>query len=240
VIFFYITQLIDLQAKERKGVITYYAHYFQGRKTSSGERYQEKKMTAAHPTLPFGTKIKITNPVNSKSVVVKINDRCVKTRGVPHFDVSYSAAKKLDIIRAGRAHIQYTILTKNDKGYDIDIEEKDSDSIKQSINEEIITTDNTIIDKHSQIEITPNPVLKPYCIQIGAFNDKNNAISILKKVEKKGLSSPLLVDNRAKNQPMAKYFVTVGDFDTYKSAKKYLTKVKSKNLNGFVVQRSQI
>lgn len=54
---------------------SYYHDKFNGRKTASGERFSNSDLTAAHRKLPFGTKVKVTNPVNGESVVVKINDR---------------------------------------------------------------------------------------------------------------------------------------------------------------------
>lgn len=54
---------------------SYYADKFNGRKTASGEKFSNSKLTAAHRKLPFGTKVKVTNKVNSKSVIVEINDR---------------------------------------------------------------------------------------------------------------------------------------------------------------------
>ena len=56
-------------------VATYYADKFNGRKTSSGERFDNTKYTAAHKTLPFGTIVRVTNPANGKWVDVRVNDR---------------------------------------------------------------------------------------------------------------------------------------------------------------------
>ncbi len=82
------------------GMASYYAHKFNGRKTASGERYDENKMTAAHRRLAFGTIISVKDLESGRSVVVRINDRgpYVKGRIV---DLSYAAAKKLDMIRRG-------------------------------------------------------------------------------------------------------------------------------------------
>src|ERR1700744_2138149 len=57
-----------------KGFASFYADSFQGKKTASGEKFNQKKKTAAHKTLPFGTKIKVTNLKNGKSVKVRVND----------------------------------------------------------------------------------------------------------------------------------------------------------------------
>ncbi|MFC1880302.1 septal ring lytic transglycosylase RlpA family protein [Thermodesulfobacteriota bacterium] len=63
------------------GKASYYAMKFQSKKTASGEFYDKAKKTAAHRKLPFGTKVKVTNTKNSKSVIVKINDRGPHVKG---------------------------------------------------------------------------------------------------------------------------------------------------------------
>lgn len=83
-----------------QGKLTYYAHKFAGRKTASGELYDPNAMTMAHKTLPFGTLVRVTNPRNQRSVVVRVNDRgpwAADRVG----DVSMSAAKALQITRLG-------------------------------------------------------------------------------------------------------------------------------------------
>jgi len=78
-------------------------------KTASGERMNPSAMTAAHRTLRFGTKLKVTNPRNGKSVIVRINDRGPFVRGRT-LDVSKAAAQQLGFIRAGHAKLCYTRL----------------------------------------------------------------------------------------------------------------------------------
>ena len=63
------------------GVASYYHNKFNGRKTASGEVFSNNKLTAAHRTYPFGTSLRVTNPINGKSVVVKVNDRGPFTKG---------------------------------------------------------------------------------------------------------------------------------------------------------------
>ena len=60
---------------DKKAVASYYADKFNGKKTASGETFSNNKLTAAHKKLPFGTKVKVTNLANNKSVVVVVNDR---------------------------------------------------------------------------------------------------------------------------------------------------------------------
>lgn len=79
----------------RKGAhASYYADKFNGRKTASGELFNNQKYTAAHRTLPFGTKVRVTNEANGKSTIVKINDRGPFTKG-RHIDLSKSAFREI-------------------------------------------------------------------------------------------------------------------------------------------------
>jgi rare lipoprotein A len=93
----------------REGVASYYAHEFNGRKTASGEIYDMHDMTAAHRKLPFDTRVRVINLSNMKSVVVRINDRGPFVKG-RIIDVSYEAAKRLDMIEKGTARVRLEIL----------------------------------------------------------------------------------------------------------------------------------
>ncbi|TAJ13556.1 septal ring lytic transglycosylase RlpA family protein [Marinilabiliaceae bacterium JC017] len=100
---------------KQAGKASYYASKFEGRKTASGEIFSNKKLTAAHLSLPFGTRVKVTNPANGKSVVVKINDRGPYIKG-RIIDLSQKAARKLHIYNQGVADV--TIEVVNGKGPD--------------------------------------------------------------------------------------------------------------------------
>jgi rare lipoprotein A len=88
-----------------KGTASYYADSLHGNPTASGEPYDKNAMTAAHPTLPFETKVKVTNLENNKSVVVRINDRGPHTKD-RIIDVSGAAAKKLGLLDSGTAEVR--------------------------------------------------------------------------------------------------------------------------------------
>lgn len=98
------------QNKIEKGKASYYAMNLKGNKTASGEVYDPFKLTAAHPSLPFGTKVRVTNLYNNASVIVRINDRGphVKSRII---DLSYAAAEKLDMISAGIAEVAVEVVS---------------------------------------------------------------------------------------------------------------------------------
>ena len=92
------------------GIASWYGTVFNGRLTASGERYNMYAMTACHPTLPFGTKVRVTNQANHKSVVVRITDRGLLYEGRV-LDLSYAAARKLDMAEVGLAPVTIQVLS---------------------------------------------------------------------------------------------------------------------------------
>jgi rare lipoprotein A len=87
------------------GMASWYGRAFQGRRTASGERFDMNELTAAHKTLPLGTVVQVRNPINGKTVDVKINDRgpFVKDRII---DLSYKAALMLGIVKSGKQPVE--------------------------------------------------------------------------------------------------------------------------------------
>jgi peptidoglycan lytic transglycosylase len=92
-----------------EGIASWYGKDFHGKKTASGERYNMYDLTAAHRSLPFGTKIRVTNLANNRKVIVTINDRgpFVKNRIL---DLSYGAARKLRFVKKGITRVKIEIL----------------------------------------------------------------------------------------------------------------------------------
>lgn len=88
------------------GVASYYT---EGTKTASGERFNTLEMTAAHPTLPFGTKLRVTNVESGRSVMVRVNDRGPYVQGRV-VDVSYSAADALGMVGKGVAKVKLDVV----------------------------------------------------------------------------------------------------------------------------------
>lgn len=95
--------------KTRAGNASYYGSRFHGRRTANGERFNMNAMTAAHKSLPFGTKVRVTNRRNGKSVVVRINDRGPYAHGRV-IDLSKAAASRIGMIHSGTAPVQIDIL----------------------------------------------------------------------------------------------------------------------------------
>lgn len=102
---------VFLRGKIFYGNASWYGGKFHGRKTSNGEKFNKHRLTAAHLSLPFDTKVKVTNMRNNKSVIVRINDRG------PHrsdriIDLSEKAAKKLEGDREGIIYVKVQVLNK--------------------------------------------------------------------------------------------------------------------------------
>lgn len=91
------------------GIASYYASHFHGRRTASGETFDNTAMTAAHRTLPFGSRVRVTNPRTGQSVVVRINDRGPFTQGRT-IDLSRAAAEDVGLVRAGHGSVELELL----------------------------------------------------------------------------------------------------------------------------------
>jgi rare lipoprotein A len=85
------------------------SYYSEGARTASGERFDAMQLTAAHPTLPFGTRLRVTNVATGKSVTVRVNDRGPFVRGRV-VDVSYSAAQSLGMVGRGVAKVKLDVV----------------------------------------------------------------------------------------------------------------------------------
>ena len=127
-------------------IASWYGAKFHGRPTSSGERYDMYGFTAAHKTLVFGTKLKVTNPDNQKSVVVTVNDRGPFIHG-RDLDLSYGAAKAIGHIEKGVGRVKIEFLG------------RDVRYVKRVAYQPSLAV--------------PSPV--PVTIQVGSFSDKERA-----------------------------------------------------------------
>jgi rare lipoprotein A len=96
--------------KHEIGVASWYGEEFQGNTTASGEVYDLNGLTAAHPTLPFGTTVRVTNLNNSKMILLRINDRGPYI-GRRVIDVSWAAAKRLGFVYAGITQVRIEVVS---------------------------------------------------------------------------------------------------------------------------------
>jgi len=96
-------------AKTQTGTASYYAKKFEGRKCACGEKFRQDSLSAAHKTLPFGTKVKVTNLKNDSTVIVRINDRLPKN-SKRVIDLTKRAAKQLNFVQAGLTRVKLEVL----------------------------------------------------------------------------------------------------------------------------------
>ncbi len=145
----------DARGFKQKGIASWYGKKFHGRKTSSGETYNMYAMTAAHKTLPLGTYVHVKSLDNGNEVTVRINDRGPFVRG-RIIDLSFSAAKKMDLITSGTARVKIVALEPDNR------EKK----VKKP-------TQKETVDYHKG----------NFTFQIGAFSDKQNAYRLKDKLD---------------------------------------------------------
>lgn len=148
----------------QQGIASWYGRKFHGQKTSMGETYDMYAMTAAHPTLPLPCYVRVTNPANGKSVVVRVNDR-----GPFHsdriIDLSYTAATKLDYARRGSAMVIVERLFPGDRG------DKPPASVDIAV-----TAAAPPITVATAVEASPIiPEAGGFYLQLGAFGARENA-----------------------------------------------------------------
>ncbi len=93
------------------GIASWYGGVFNGRHTASGERFDMNAMTACHPTLPFGSVVRVVNLGNNRSVVVRITDRGDLGNQGRIIDLSYAAAEKLAMTKSGLASVRLEVLS---------------------------------------------------------------------------------------------------------------------------------
>jgi rare lipoprotein A len=91
-----------------EGVANFYSDKFQGKKTASGEVYDKNGLTASHKKLPYGTKVKVTNVENGKSVVLTVNDRMAASNPAV-IDVTRRAAEELGFVKVGKTKVKLEV-----------------------------------------------------------------------------------------------------------------------------------
>jgi rare lipoprotein A len=209
-------------AQTQSGKASFYADKFEGRPTASGEKYKHSKLTAAHKTLPFGTKVKVTNQSNKKTVEVVINDRGPYVEG-RIIDLSKSAAEKLDFITQGLADVTIEVIDAGDgKG-----------------GGQIQLIDQVVVDEKEYYDFEVAR-LKPsgFGIQIGTYQELVNLMRMadnLKSSYKKKVSVQVKVLNGLKY-----YGIIIGQFPTRAKADDFKDKVKKKFPDAFIVDFAKL
>jgi len=209
-------------AQTQTGKASFYADKFEGSPTASGEKYKHSKLTAAHKSLPFGTKVRVTNLANNESVEVVINDRGPYVDG-RIIDLSKSAAEKLGFINLGLAEVKVEIL---DAG--------DGKSKSQSVSIEQVTVDEKEFYNFEIERLQP----KGFGVQIGTYQELVNLMRLsdnLKNSYKKKVTVQVKVINGVKY-----YSILLGPLSSRPKAEDLLAELKKKFPDSFIVDYSKI
>ncbi len=164
-----------------KGTASWYGVQFHGRRTASGERYDMNELTAAHPSLPFGTLLEVRNLRNGKSVVVRVNDRgpFKKSRIL---DLSLGAAREIGLVLSGTAPVELFLMENGGAPprYTVQVaafgEEERAASLKAELTrfypETVVRSDGTWSR-----------------VQVGAFGERDKAEALRRELAALGMSS---------------------------------------------------
>ena len=204
------------------GKASFYADKFEGNPTASGEKYRHSKLTAAHKTLPFGTRVRVTNLSNNESVEVVINDRgpYVENRII---DLSKSAAEKLGFVNQGLADIRLEVIDAGDG--------KTSDPIK--------TIDHVLVEEQEFYDFEISRLSpKGYGVQIGTYQELVNLMRLsdnLKNSYKKQVTVQVKIIKGVKY-----YGLILGRFPSRPKAEQFRAELKKKFPDAFIVEYNRL
>jgi rare lipoprotein A len=220
--FFFLLSISFVFAQVQTGKASFYADKFEGTPTASGEKYKHTKLTAAHKTLPFGTKVKITNLANNESVEVIINDRGPYVEG-RIVDVSKSAAEKLGFVNQGLAEVRLEVIDAGDG--------KTSDPGR--------TIDHVTVEEKEFYDFEIER-LKPkgFGIQIGTYQELVNLMRLadnLKNSYKKQVTVQVKILNGVKY-----YGLILGQFPSRPKAEQFRDELIKKFPDAFIVEYDRL
>ncbi len=199
-----------------RGIASWYGKKFHGRRTSSGETYDMYAMTAAHKELPLPTYVEVTNLKNGKRIIVRVNDR-----GPFHdnriIDLSYSAARKLDIVREGTGLVEVRAL--NPMNYrTVNASDSSATQVAVADMEEIPGDENSV-------ELIDIPITEPpqVFIQVGAFSNRENANQLKNQLNQLELGEVTISSVTLNEKQLHR--VRIGPMETVESADAMVVKL---------------
>jgi rare lipoprotein A len=212
---------LSTTAQVQTGKASYYADRFEGQPTASGEKYRASKLTAAHRTLPFGTKVKVTNLTNNESVVVTINDRGPFVEGRV-IDVSKEAAQRISFFNQGTAEVRLEI---------VDPTDGKSETQPVAVDHVVVEDKETYDFNIARIEPTG------FGLQLGTYQELVNVLKIvdnLRKTHQKKVAVQVKIVNGVKY-----YSVLLIGFGKHEKAEGLMTELKKKFPDTFIVDFSK-
>lgn len=170
------TPIRDARGYRTVGYASWYGRKYHGNRTSSGETYDMYAMTAAHPTLPLPTYVRVRNLDNGRSIVVKVNDRgpFLNDRVI---DLSYMAARKLDVVRTGTARVEVEAVFPGSAPAPVTTERRVASSTNSLPVPVPVQTASAA--PPVQMESSPNQV---FVLQAGSFASRDNAERVVSRL----------------------------------------------------------
>ncbi|HOX82687.1 MAG TPA: septal ring lytic transglycosylase RlpA family protein [Chryseolinea sp.] len=205
-------------AQVQTGKASFYADKFDGKPTASGEKYRHTKLTGAHKTLPFGTKVRITNLSNNESVEVTINDRgpYVEDRII---DLSRAAAEKLGFVNQGLTEVKLEVIDAGDG--------KTSDPGR--------TIDNVTVDEKEFYKFKIERAKpKGFAVQVGTYQELVNLMRLsdnLKSSYQKEVTVQVKIINGVKY-----YSLLLGQFSSRQKAEEFRSELIKKFPGSFIFE----
>jgi rare lipoprotein A len=213
--------LATAMAQVQVGKASFYADKFEGSPTASGQKYRASRLTAAHKTLPFGTKVRVTNLANNESVVVTINDRGPFVEG-RIIDVSKSAAERLSFFNQGTTEVKMEIVDATDGKQDT----------------QPVAVDHVVVEDKETYQFDIKR-LSPtgYGLQLGTYQELVNVMKIvdnLRSSYKKKVAVQVKIVNGVKY-----YSIMIVGFSKRDKADGLMVDLKKKFPDSFVVDFSK-
>jgi rare lipoprotein A len=212
---------IGASAQIQTGKASYYADKFEGQPTANGEKYKASKLTAAHRTLPFGTKVKVTNLANNEFVVVTINDRGPFIEGRV-IDVSKAAAERLSFFNQGTADVRLEIVDPTDGKQDT----------------QPVAVDHVVVEDKETYDFDISRIQpKGFGLQLGTYQELVNVLKIvdnLKTTYKKKIAVQVKIVNGVKY-----YSILMIGFNKREKMQSLMEELKKKFPDTFVIDFSK-
>jgi len=179
ILFMYITAA--LAAQTETGEASWYGGKFQGRRTANGEIFDTHQLTGAHKTLPFDTRVKVTNLKNGKTVEVRINDRGPFIKG-RIIDLSMAAAQQIDLLGSGVTRVKIEVM-----GSSSGPEESSESPGRKSSEHESPGSESAEVQSDSRdLLVYTEP--QYYSIQVASFGEEENARQLRTKLASSGFA----------------------------------------------------
>ncbi len=174
--------------KPQIGVASWYGPGFHGQRTSSGDVYDQEELTCAHPTLPLGTTVRVTNLDTQRSVDVKVNDRgpFVKGRAI---DLSHAAARAIGIVGPGTAPVRIDVVERPAGGYAQVAYCVQVGSFRDHAKADALRAN--LVDRYDRVYISSvsTPSEQLYRVRVGPYSDRSEAERRAGELGRTGLAS---------------------------------------------------